>query len=236
MKEKIHTIPVNDAFDAGSECPVCSMYRDLERRAVEFVLGPSYMEDDVRTKTNELGFCSAHLSMLLREKNRLGLAMILKTHLDTQIGASEKFAKTRIKPRNPLRGDSAQVSEWARVQAGTCFICAKIGFLFPQYVDTVVYLYQHEPEFREKYGKCKGFCQEHLADLVEAARKRLRGDELQTFYELTMKLYRDGLQRVRDDLEWFAQKFDYRFRDEPWKEAKDSIERAAVKTNSLLGE
>ena len=69
MKEKIHTIPVNDAFDAKSECPVCSMYRDLERRALDFVLGPSYMEDDIRTKTNELGFCGTHLKMLLSEKN-----------------------------------------------------------------------------------------------------------------------------------------------------------------------
>ena len=234
MKEKIHTIPVNDAFDAGSECPVCSMYRDLERRAVEFVLGPSYMEDDIRAKTNELGFCSTHLDMLLKEKNRLGLAMILKTHLDTQLKASEKYTKARIKPRSLLKDDPAEVSSWARVQAGTCFICAKIDNLFPQYVDTTVYLYQHEPEFREKYGKCKGFCGEHLADLIDAARKRLKGEELQYFYDLTMKLYRDGLLRVRNDLEWFAQKFDYRFRDEPWKESKDSIERAAVKTNSLL--
>ena len=236
MKEKIHTIPVNDAFDARTECPVCSMYRDLERRAIEFVLGPSYMEDDIRTKTNELGFCGTHLTMLLKEKNRLGLAMILKTHLDAQLAASERYTKVRIKPRNPLKADQTEVARWAQVQSRTCYICAKIDNLFPQYVDTTVYLWQHEPEFREKYDKSKGFCGEHLALLIEAARKRLKGEELQTFYDLSMRLYRDGLQRVRDDLEWFAQKFDYRFRDEPWKESKDSIERAAVKTNSLLGE
>ena len=33
-----------------------------------------------------------------------------------------------------------------------------------------------------------------------------------------------------------GKKFDYRFRDEPWKESKDSIERAAVKTNGILKE
>ncbi len=30
MKEKIFTIPVNDAFDSGCECPVCYMKRELE--------------------------------------------------------------------------------------------------------------------------------------------------------------------------------------------------------------
>ena len=236
MKEKIHTIPVNDAFDAQGECPVCSMYRDLEKRAVDFVLGPSYMEDDIRTMTNRLGFCKTHLMLLLKEKNRLGLAMILKTHLDEQLKVSEKFSRAKIKPRNLLKPDTSEVSSWAVAQTGTCFICAKIQNLFPQYVDTAVYLWQHEPEFREKFRTCKGFCTEHLGMLVEAGRKRLKGEELQSFYEESLNLYRKGIARVRDDLEWFAQKFDYRFRDEPWKESKDSIERAAVKTNGILTE
>lgn len=35
MKEKIFTIPVNDAFDSGCECPVCYMKRELENAAVD---------------------------------------------------------------------------------------------------------------------------------------------------------------------------------------------------------
>lgn len=30
MKEKIYTIPVNDAFDKDCECPLCAMYQELE--------------------------------------------------------------------------------------------------------------------------------------------------------------------------------------------------------------
>ena len=29
MAEKLYTIPVNDAFDADCECPVCEMYMKL---------------------------------------------------------------------------------------------------------------------------------------------------------------------------------------------------------------
>ena len=36
MKEKIYTIPVNDAFDKDCECPLCAMYQELENNAVEY--------------------------------------------------------------------------------------------------------------------------------------------------------------------------------------------------------
>ena len=48
MKEQLFTIPVGDAFRTDCECPVCKLYEDLEKESIEFVMGPSYMEDDVR--------------------------------------------------------------------------------------------------------------------------------------------------------------------------------------------
>ena len=61
MKEKIYTIPVNDAFDKDCECPLCAMYQELENNAVEYTMGPSYMEDDIRAETDKRGFCRKHL-------------------------------------------------------------------------------------------------------------------------------------------------------------------------------
>ena len=43
MKEKIYTIPVTDAFRQDCECPICVLEKDLEDKAVEFILGPSLM-------------------------------------------------------------------------------------------------------------------------------------------------------------------------------------------------
>ena len=48
MKEQLYTIPVNEAFAVPCECPVCAMRHRLKENAIEFTLGPSYMEDDVR--------------------------------------------------------------------------------------------------------------------------------------------------------------------------------------------
>ena len=81
MKEQLYTIPVNDAFAVDCECPVCSMYDSLERDAIEFTMGPSYMEDDIRMETNKIGFCSHHVKQLYKHQNRLGLALILHTHM-----------------------------------------------------------------------------------------------------------------------------------------------------------
>ena len=64
MKEQLYTIPVNDAFDKDCECPICAMRKVLETNAVEYTMGPSYMEDDVRMNTDKMGFCREHMNML----------------------------------------------------------------------------------------------------------------------------------------------------------------------------
>ena len=50
MKEKLHTIPVNEAFQSGDECPFCWLERETEQRAVNYTIGPgaSYMEPEIR--------------------------------------------------------------------------------------------------------------------------------------------------------------------------------------------
>ena len=48
MKEQLYTIPVNEAFALDCECPVCAMHHKLKEDALDFTLGPSYMEDDIR--------------------------------------------------------------------------------------------------------------------------------------------------------------------------------------------
>ena len=83
--EKLYTIPVQDAFNEKSECPVCKMYESLENNAIDFVMGPSYMEDDVRMETDKIGFCKVHIRMMYANQNRLGLGLMLKTHMDKTI-------------------------------------------------------------------------------------------------------------------------------------------------------
>ena len=235
MAEKLYTIPVNDAFDEHSECPICSMIFKLEADAVAFMMGPSYMEDDVRMETDRIGFCDHHMRMLLEEKNRLGLSLILKTHLDRQVASVEKLAKTQLKPKSFLKkNDESEIAKYLRETDVACYICNRINLTFPHYLDTTVRLYEKDAEFKQKYLTCKGFCGRHLGLLLEKGRESLSGKTLAAFQEDTVRLYSENLKRLAGDLDWFQNKFDYRYRDEPWKDSKDAIERAAVKTNGIL--
>ena len=84
--EQIYTIPVNEAFDAALEkselgCPFCILYRRLQNDELDIILGASMMEPDIRMKTNELGFCHNHYSMMQRRKRMLGIGLMLESHL-----------------------------------------------------------------------------------------------------------------------------------------------------------
>ena len=66
MREKLYTIPLNDAVQAMEECPFCFLERKLEQDLIDFVLGSSasYMESDTRDMTDQAGFCRSHFKKM----------------------------------------------------------------------------------------------------------------------------------------------------------------------------
>ena len=99
MKEEIYTIPVMDGFKEDCECPFCAMKRTLENNTINYVLSPSYMEEDVRGETNAKGFCTEHTQRLYNEGNALGLALMLHSHMKDQHETIEKLLKTASAPK-----------------------------------------------------------------------------------------------------------------------------------------
>ena len=95
MKEKLYTIPMNDAMNAGDECPFCYVERDVEQDLLDLVLGSgsSYMEADMREKTDKAGFCRMHFKKMFDYGNTLGNAWILKTHYRKTISEFEEQMK-----------------------------------------------------------------------------------------------------------------------------------------------
>lgn len=238
MKEKLHTIPVNDAFDKAGECPVCNMVHELEEKAIDFTMGPSYMEDDIRAETSRLGFCDKHMELLSKNSNRLGLSLIIKSHIDKVIKDIEKHTGSNTKISSPSlfkkKGDGSSVVSYIEELNNSCYICDKINLTFERYIATVYYLYSHEEEFRRKFKNCQGFCNRHYGILYKEAAKHLSGTQYKEFIDDLNTLYLDNMKRVRDDLEWFINKFDYRYASEPWKNSKDALPRAITKTNSII--
>jgi len=238
MKEKLYTIPVNEAFDADCECPICIMHKSLEDNAIDFTMSPSYMEDDIRIQTSQMGFCQKHLEQLYNVQNRLGLALILKSHMDELIKNIGKHTQPGIKIPVPSlfkkKGEATGAAAYIEELEGKCFVCSKIEGTFDRYIATVFHLYHTEGEFRRKFAASKGFCTSHYKTLYLAAPKYLYGEELSSFIKELDRLYLENMKRVRDDLEWYINKFDYRYENEPWKNARDALIRSMLKTNSIV--
>lgn len=235
MKEELYTIPVNDAFQTECECPVCAMRHALEQNAVEYTMGPSYMEDDVRMETDRLGFCQRHMQQISEQNNKLGLALVVKTHMDKVIKDVDRLSRKREKPKGVFKKTAANpVADYLRELESTCFVCRRIENSFQRYIVTIFYLWRSDDSFRRTYENSKGFCNEHYRILIEEAPKQLSGSSVEEFIKMTDRIYLVNMERVRDDVEWFINKFDYRYQEEPWKNAKDSLPRALTKLNGIV--
>ncbi|MGN0435010.1 MAG: DUF6062 family protein [Wujia sp.] len=236
MAEQLYTIPVNDAFDADCECPICAMRRELEQNAIEYTMGPSYMEDDNRAMTDKLGFCSHHIRILYGEKNRLGLALMLKTHTDKTIRDLKTLAANKPLASGGLfkKPQASSVGEYVNQLESSCFVCDRIDNTFNRYFDTIFHLWKKDSEFREKFKSSKGFCTYHYGVLYDYGATKLAKEAYSEFLDALNKVYFDNMERVNGDISWFIDKFDYRFKDEPWKNSKDALPRCITKTNHTI--
>ncbi len=219
MKEQIYTIPVNEAFDDKSgKCPFCLLFEKLQENQLTAILGASMMEPEIRIQTNNKGFCKEHFSMLRTRNNRLGLGLILESHLDV--------VKKEIKLGGLLSRDkTASPREAIEKLEGSCYLCDRIEDEFSVMFGTAVLLYEREKEFRDKLAGQKCFCLPHYRRLLEASArmsKKARADLVSDAAKV-MEAY---LDKLRNDISWFCQKFDYRNENEPWYDSKDAIERA----------
>ncbi len=239
MKEKLYTIPVNEAYNDDNECPVCYMWQQLEDKAINYTMGPSYMEDDVRLVTDKIGFCSTHLNLMYDHQNRLGLALMLKTHMDNTIKEIEKINSKASKPKTSFFNKSKEETPlvtYVNKLDNSCFVCDKINNTFNRYISTIFYLYKNDANFREKSKNIKGYCTSHYGLLSDLATQNLRGELLDSFINDINEIYIENMKRVRDDLDWFIDKFDYRFKDAPWKNSRDALQRSMTKTNKITKE
>jgi len=224
MAETIYTIPINETFDRLDGCPLCRLRADLEKAALDYVLGAAMMEPDVRLRTNALGFCREHYDAMLGMKNRLGLALILESHLEQVrllLRAPEEAPKRRLggKKAADSLGDALGRA------AGSCFICDRVHGFMEKYLSNVIYLWKSDAAFREKLGRQPFFCLEHAGALLEAGEQSLSGGKFQAFSQEVLSVVSRRAAALAEDLGGFTRSFDHRFAGQPLTEAqRQSVE------------
>jgi len=233
IRERIYTIPVNDAFAEDGECALCRMKRILSENLVTYFLGASLMEPDVRVATNRKGFCREHAAALYnRRENRLGLALLLHTHaLETAVSAKEALAravplrKGGLLKRTGIKENLVAAAGLIESRISTCAMCERIAETMDRYIDVVLWQFFEEKEFRTKVETCKGFCLTHTADLLRGAAKHLDDGQAEYFAKVLAHVTGTNLDRMAGELEGFTLLHDHRNRDLPPGASKDALPR-----------
>ncbi len=232
MKEKIYTIPVNEAFDNACSCPFCQLMHKLETQRVSYTLGASMMESDAREITNTLGFCQRHLKMLFNSSNKLSLALILDTHLKTlrgKINSSasciDDSAKKSLLFKKNKPNHVSVLSSVIDNSIKSCAICKNIEHTMGRYIDVFFYMWKNEPEFKAKFDKCSSICLVHYGMLIEESQRYLSSADAHNFISSLIKKQEAILSSLNEDIHNFTLKFDYRNKDMPWGSAKNAPKR-----------
>ena len=110
--------------------------------------------------------------------------------------------------------------------AGSCYICDRVNEKYAKMVYTAVLLWQKQTEFRTLTAEQPYFCLPHAAEFLEAARAKLDKKSFAAFGNSLDAVQSAYLSSLTEDVSWFCKKFDYRYENEPWGNAKDSVERA----------
>ena len=220
MKEHIYTIPVTEAFaNSPHRCPFCALHEKLERDELEIILGASMMEPEIRQETNDKGFCSRHYAKMFGMKNRLGLALMLESHLES--------LKKEIKTGNIFSRDIAAKSvERIEKLDHSCYVCERVDEKIAKMFTTAAYLYDEEKEFRASFENVRYFCLPHYREYMLAAKRVLSKDGYAELVRAANGKVTEYLDSLKDDVSLFCKKFDYRFDSLPWGESKDSVERS----------
>lgn len=239
MKEKIYTIPVNDAFNKPCECPLCELESKTVNDLLNYFMGPSMMEPDVRVLTNEKGFCKEHMTaMYNRQENRLGLGLMLHTHLTELCGEINKKLVRSIPSgdngilsgiKGDYRDNLKKMADMVEGRTKTCALCDRLDYTMDRYIDVILWQYFQDRAFRETFEKGRGFCLPHLAMLLRGAAKYLTKKEAASFVNNLAVLQNGSMDTLREELEWFTLKFDYRNEDKPWGNSRDAVPRTIRK-------
>ncbi len=243
MKFHIDTIPVWDALRKGEPCFLCTLAKRAEATWAERFLGGSVMEPEWRIQVNAHGFCDRHHQLLYSMGNRLGHALMLESHLhDTHKAmtallaqaqdAAESMGSGGPGKRAKARDAYAKATDSLKTLSDDCILCAHVAEDMESSVGSVLHLWKNDSDFRAAFVKCGGFCLPHLVDLMRCAPEMLSGKEMPQFLKELSRMEEERTATIRDDVSWFIKKFDYRYHDEPWKNARDAVPRAV---NALRG-
>lgn len=220
--EKIYTIRITEAMNEKCGCPLCTVEERTEKDEIERILGASMMEPDVRVKTNDQGFCHRHFEEMMKQSNRLSLALMLSTHI-TELSKKLYAGCVPLLQKTP---DPKKQLSVLQKNKQSCYLCSRVNTFMSGTLSAFVYMYKSDDEFDAKLKDQPYVCLKHTRQLYDVAAKGLSKDAYKKFAQTLNDINIAYATELIGDVDWFCKKFDYRYKDEDWKNSKDSVERA----------
>jgi hypothetical protein len=243
MKYKLETIPVWDAFNEQSECPLCILEEKNEKNYVHFFLGDSVMDPDTRVQVNKTGFCAQHAALLFGGGHKQGLGLMMHTFLLEIIPQFEAYSQTLAHKARELEKKSTFVKlkdkslntaldnlcKFSQKATSSCIFCHRLEQTLLRYTFTIIYLWKKDAEFKQALNNSKGFCLKHLPKVLKMANDELSTAQSAEFIRVLIPLQTASLKRLEQEILWFTQKFEYSNKYKPWKTAKNALQRTLQK-------
>ncbi|MBQ8808190.1 MAG: hypothetical protein IJZ81_02660 [Clostridia bacterium] len=226
MKEHIYSIPLTEALEEKCGCILCILEKKLEQQAISYFLGPSLMEPDGRSITNEKGFCRRHMGMLFEQKNRLGLALTLETHI------KEIEDKLKIKKKQGMFSKESTAMLTSQNLYGitkSCALCDKMNSQIFAAAGNIAYLWDSNEDFRKMFEESQGLCLEHMALAIEACDKELSEKKKEKYINMLIEKQKNLLAQIYENLHTFTLSFDYRNAGKELSKAEKESVQTAVK-------
>ncbi|MEX1376896.1 MAG: DUF6062 family protein [Eubacteriales bacterium] len=233
MKYHIDTIPVWDAAKKECECLLCSIEEIQEEKAIDFYLGDSVMQPDIRQETNKVGFCINHYNMMYSKSKKLPMGLSAHSRLEYINDNLGKYFDRIEKEEKALKKSGAiECCDYIEKITSDCSVCSTIEENMKRYFFTFIHLWKNEDEFRAMFLKSKGLCLKHFQELIRFAQKEAPDKVALDLAKGLARVQNENLQRLAEEVKYFNDKFDHRNVDKPWGTAKDALPRAI---NKLTG-
>lgn len=201
-----------EAFETAAHCALCEMRRQSTQRHLGSLLYESVTDPDLRSRlVASRGFCSAHAEMLLACGDGLGTAILYRDQVEEAL----TFLRHLNRRRRGVAGSRASAA-WRR--HAPCPICEQEEAADALRVGTLL-KHLDDAALRAALESSPGLCVPHLLRAVDGARDTEKRHYL-------LDLHESQLLRLRDELDTFVRKQDYRHMQEERGTDADSWRRA----------
>lgn len=218
MRYHIDTGLIIQKFKENTECPLCEIQSVVEEQFLHEFLNDAVMEDSTREKVNKYGFCSEHFDKLFFRPNKLSVALQIQTRTD--------YLNKILTPIKTVKGAKKQAKELEKA-SDSCIICKYTQESMEKYYKTIAQLFSREPEFIKLFMVSKGFCIEHYTNLLRYA--SYAGSLKNDYIEALFKIQKRGFERIKQEVNLFCSKHDYRNANMPLGSAQTALPRMREK-------